>query len=249
MSDFFKSMTVENEPLKGEELFGSQIVCKKCKAPTRTMINGLYFKVPCKCYKRNKQLLKTEQKSLFDNYNILSKPQYKNCSFASTDIVTAEYGKVLEKAKDHCKNKKGLYIYGDTGVGKTHLMVCMAKELKRSLVIKLEDLLDSVKRSYNDKNIQEYKLMDEIYKVPYLFLDDLGIEEYHKNGGDNFNQKIIYKVVENRCLNNRPTFYSSNYKLSQLRNERGIEKRTIDRIAGSCDFIKLNGESYRLRDK
>lgn len=239
-----KRLSIKNKPYKNETMKNGIVVCNKCGKPTRTEINGLYFRVPCEC-KEKKYI--AEETSILENYNLLKKPQYKDVSFFNTKIANTELETACKILKKQSMNNKGVYLYGDTGVGKTHLMVCLARQLNDMIVIKLGTLLELVRSSYNGKNIIEHKLLDDVYNIPYLALDDLGTESFIKNGGDNFNQRILYNIVENRCLDKKPTFYTSNYSLSDLYTKRGVEQRTIDRIAGSCEFIKLSGESYRIK--
>lgn len=230
--------SVKNEPFENEIKVNGVVVCKKCKAPTRVFKAEHYYRIPCRC------IMNVREKSELQKHDMKNTPQYKEVCFETTDLSSKEYKTTIKKAREILKNGRGLYIYGSVGSGKTHLMVCLAKELQ-GLVIKLETLLDLIKRSYSSSG--DYELLQEVYQINYLFIDDLGVEEFSKNNGDNFNQKILYKIVENRMLNNKITSYSSNYSVSQLMTLKGIERRTIDRIVGSCNSIKLDLDSYRTR--
>ena len=244
MKNIISDLSVENKPLfKNEIEKNNLVVCKYCGYPTRVEMQGLFFRMPCRCSEKKNKLPK-KNKSYFDKYNMLHSMQYKDTSFETTEL--SRFSNIGGAVNNVLKNKdKGLYLWGNTGVGKTHLMICIARELQGSLVIKLDTLLDCLKATYNGEKTSDKELMGEIYKTPYLFIDDIGIENFSKNNGDNFNQRILYKVVEERCLRKQPTFYSSNYSVGQLLNDRGVEERTIDRIVGSCTILKLNGDSYR----
>jgi len=179
-----------------------------------------------------------------DRYNMLDAPMYKDVSFSNID--TSMYEPYRSQIKDCLNGNKGVFIYGDVGVGKTMLMMCIAREMKDSLVIKLDTLTEQLRATYRaTSTTEDYRLLEQIYRRPNLFIDDLGVESFIKNGGDNFTQRVLYKVVENRLVRGKVTSFTCNYSISQLVNERGVEKRTADRIVGSCRSIEIRGGSKR----
>ena len=175
---------------------------------------------------------------------MLYTPMFKDTRFSTTD--TSSYEPYREKIKDALNGKCGLFIYGDVGIGKTRLMICLAREMEDSLVIKLDTLTEQLRATYRNSNmIDDFKLLDQVYHRPNLFIDDLGVESFNKNNGDNFTQRILYKVVENRMLLGKPTSFTSNYSIRELINERGVEQRTCDRIVAGCRSVEMRGRSRR----
>lgn len=215
--------------------------CEKCGEPLEAIIQGTLVRIPCRCRKR---LSSPVRASGLDRYNMLYAPIYKDVSFKTTD--TGMYEPYREKIRDALNGRCGLFIYGDVGVGKTRLMICVAKEMEDSLVIKLDTLTEQLRATYrNNNSIDDYKLLEQVYHRPNLFIDDLGVESFNKNHGDNFTQRILYKVVENRMLLGKQTSFTSNYSISELLEDKGVEQRTCDRIVAGCRSVEMRGRSKR----
>jgi DNA replication protein DnaC len=45
----------------------------------------------------------------------------------------------------------------------------------------------------------------------------------------------------------KPIIFTANYSLKELIEDRGMAKRSVDRIMEMCEILKLNGESYRRK--
>lgn len=215
--------------------------CETCGEPLEAVVRGRVVRIPCSCRKRLKTPVNV---SGLDRYNMLFSPMYKDVSFKTTE--TNIYEPFREKIRDALNNRCGLFIYGDVGVGKTRLMMCLAKEMEDPLVIKFDTLTEQLRATYRHNDmLDDFKLLDQVYHRPNLFIDDLGVDSFFKNNGDNFNQRILYKVVENRMLLGKQTTFTSNYSISELINDRGVEQRTCDRIVASCRSIEMRGRSRR----
>lgn len=149
--------------------------------------------------------------------------------------------------------QKGLYFYGPFGVGKTYFLGAIANELAdrgiESMLIYMPEFVREIKSSIKDDSISEK--IDQFKKVSVLMLDDIGAESISAW----FRDEVLGSILQYRMMEGLPTFFSSNYSLSQLEKHlstttRGdIEQvkagRIIERIHQLSIPVEINGESQR----
>ena len=154
------------------------------------------------------------------------------------------------------KNGYGIYLFGDKGVGKTHLTACMANFLISKYVpvlfTNLFEISKAVKSTFNRESSQtEQALIEKFSSIDVLFFDDLGTELFTRNSGEMWLQSLLFDLINKRYNNRKATIFSSNYSLNALVNERGIMEKTVDRISEmtSGAVMKITGRSLRRRFK
>ena len=80
---------------------------------------------------------------------------------------------------------RNLFLYGDTGVGKTFLSNCIAKELiDRShsvIYFSAHELFDTLAKSRFGKDESADEMNEHIFDCDLLIIDDLGIEPIYNN--------------------------------------------------------------------
>lgn len=214
--------------------------CSKCN--DTGIINGQY----CDCFKKelNKILLKESGFNKLEDFN--------NVSFNIFGEQKEQMKKLYSKMKDWCNsnfNKILIMLGGETGVGKTFLMKCMANELiKRNKVVTLttsfamnQDFL----KSYATRDIEEKDtLLDKYLDSEILFIDDLGTE-LRKPG---ITVKYLYLILNERMINNRPTVITTNLRLEDINDyyDERVSSRIIDRQLSIC--VYLTGEDLRRKN-
>ncbi|MBE7073927.1 MAG: AAA family ATPase [Clostridiales bacterium] len=167
--------------------------------------------------------------------------------FQNSDFMQNLYAKMKKWCYSNF-DKTLIYIAGGTGVGKTHLMKCMANELiKRHKVVTLTTSFamhqDFVK-SYACRDLDEKNaLIDKYLNAEVLFIDDLGTELRQPNITINF----LYQVLNERKMNKRPTVITSNLNLSDITDyyDERIFSRIVDKAYSVCIYIQ--GEDIRLK--
>lgn len=214
--------------------------CKKCN--DTGYINGKY----CQCLIREiNNVLKKE--SGFDSLEEFDKTDFS--IFENSDFMK----KLYSKMKDWCHSKfdKNLiFIAGDTGVGKTHLIKCMANELiNLNHVVLLTSSFamhqDFVK-SYSSKDLDEKNnLLDRYLNSEILFIDDLGTELRLPNITVNY----LYQIINERKIKKLPTIITSNLDLYEIKDyyDERISSRIIDKASSICVYVK--GKDLRLTKK
>lgn len=140
---------------------------------------------------------------------------------------------------------RGLYLFSSTkGTGKTRAACIIANELiKKGIVVKFATsgrILDEIKSTYNgESNYTESKLIDDLTSADVLIIDDFGVER-----GNDWRNEKFYNIINNRYITLRPTIFTSNYNLNDLRS-MNYDKRIISRVAESCYMIPFPGQSVR----
>lgn len=260
-----------NFDLKEDEYIKDDIIyCKKCNTPRITILDN-EFKVRCICKCQNEKLekeieerKKQEQIEKFESLqqgSILG-DKYKNTFFNNTDIdrsnsflqAMARCQKYCDIYKDCFKNGYGIYFYGNCGVGKTHLMACMINELNKKnmpcILTNFFEISKIIREAYENKE-SDNSIFNKLSTIPFLFIDDLGTESVQKNGQDVWLQEVVYDILNKRYNKNLPTIFSSNLTLDELKENKGLLPKTIERIFEMTKnaIISIVDESYRKKER
>ncbi|MFD2829110.1 primosomal protein DnaI [Corticicoccus populi] len=165
--------------------------------------------------------------------------------------------KAIQVTKDIASgdNYRGLYVHGEFGIGKSYILGCIANELKEksvsSMIVYVPEILRDLKAGFRDGTTDEkYRTFKE---AEVLILDDLGAEDVTPWARD----EIITSLLHHRMVQNKPTFISSNYSISDLEYRYSITKengreetkarRMTERIRALCEEFELKGKNYRTK--
>lgn len=170
--------------------------------------------------------------------------------------VDANNADAVKFAKNALSTRQGAFLFGERGAGKTFLVSIIAQEyLNANLTvtfIKVPRLLDDLRETYNGKGTYtEAELLDEVYNVDLLILDDFGMEKPTKFAGT-----TLCKIIDARYdVETLTTIITSNFALEKIRadldnaadgkNYNG--SRIYDRLSEICRPILLKGTSRRNR--
>lgn len=268
-------LTMMNIPMNYDNTYEGEdglLYCTKCHTlrVTEHIVPVFERRMPvmCKCMREAEQ--KEKEK---DEYNrkmqmldrirsaSLLGERYKDTTFANTDLsVGGEFEKAFNRCRRYCEiaddaleKGYGIYIYGNSGTGKTHLTACICNELidqyRQCLFTNFFEISKLIRSTYN-RNTEAEGVIKRICEIDFLFIDDLGTEILRKNGEDNWLQEQVFDIINKRYNNEKPTIFSSNYSLNELIEQRGMMEKTVDRIMEmSTAIIKLNGASYRAKNR
>ena len=261
-------MNIENT-YTGED---GLLYCTKCHTRRCTKdpvpLLGKRMPIVCECMKEEERREK-EREAKEEKLRKLDKlrgasllgDRYKYATFDKTDLERPEdFQKAFQRCRKYCQipeqaleNGYGMYIYGDSGTGKTHLTACMCNELMaqmhQCLFTNFFEISKLIRSTWTG-NADSESVIKRVCEVDFLFLDDLGTEALTKNGEDNWLQGQVFDIINKRYNNKKPTIFSSNYSMNQLIADRGMMAKTVDRIGEmSTAMIKLSGESYRRKGK
>lgn len=134
--------------------------------------------------------------------------------------------------------KKGLLIRGISGLGKTHLVRCIAKnELNPVLILSMLEITDEVKSE------GEYEIKLNGNKT--IYLDDVGTEEATVN---HFGTKISFfkNFIESYYLRNKiynKLIISTNNSFSEIEEKYGFRVRS--RMKDMFNVVNVTGQDMR----
>lgn len=141
---------------------------------------------------------------------------------------------------------RNLFLYGDTGVGKTFLSNCIAKELidKSFSVIYLStfELFDTLAKSKFGKDEAADQMNEHILNCDLLIIDDLGTEMTNS-----FTVSQLFLCLNERILRRKSTIISTNLSLESLVDI--YSERTFSRITSNYTILKLTGDDIRIKKK
>lgn len=209
----------------------------------------------CDCFKKyaidlvyNDSNLKNITDS--ENFSTLSYEWYDNTTIDASTKRTPynNMQQVVSVCKDFVTNFDShfdnLLLFGDTGVGKTFLSNCIAKELldtSHSVIyltaIELFKQFEKqdFNRGYQSDDIDNTYILD----CDLLIIDDLGTEV----GNTYTNSKLFY-VINERILRKKSVIISTNLSLSDIRD--AYSERIFSRITSSYKILKLFGNDIRI---
>ena len=140
-----------------------------------------------------------------------------------------------------------LLLYGNTGVGKTFLTHCIAKEaLDHShtvvylTALGLFDLLEKNKFDKALSSVEKNAVVSYILDCDLLILDDLGTEL-----NNSFTSSQLYQVIDTRLVHRKSTIISTNLSFDDLREQ--YSERIFSRITSRYSLLKLTGDDIRLK--
>lgn len=140
-----------------------------------------------------------------------------------------------------------LLLYGNTGVGKTFLTNCIAKELlDRSYTVvyltslNLFDILEKSKFDRAMSQTEKEASLSYILASDLLIIDDLGTEL-----NNSFTSSQLYHCIDTRLTSNRSTIISTNLSFDDLRER--YSERIFSRITSSYTLLKITGDDIRLK--
>ncbi len=162
-----------------------------------------------------------------------------------TQVAVGTASSFIEHAAKGEK-QKGLYIYGKTGGGKTYLASALLNELiirtaRPGLFVNVtQQLFPRLRQTYEDDNRSETEMqvMGQLARVPYLVLDDLGVER-----NTAWEAEVLYNIVDMRYRRRKEVIITSNVPPDEFENlSRG---RITSRLKHMCVVIKMPDEDLR----
>lgn len=144
----------------------------------------------------------------------------------------------IEEYKPH-ESRRGLFLYGIPGTGKTHLAAAIGNSLKLSdytRFVTAPELLLQIKKGFGKD--EEY--LDRLAGTQLLILDDLGSEKPTE-----WVQETLFVLIDRRYTQYRPTIVTSNFSLDEIKDRLGY--RIASRIAEMCEVVELRAKDYRIK--
>lgn len=235
-----------------EDYLTLQYHCPTCKD------TGYINTDKCHCFKKEIVDLLYTQSNLQE---ILEKENFSTCciDFYSCNHIDSLTGRTsresIQIALKACHEFvdtfsyefRNILLYGDTGVGKTFLSHCVAKELIEAshsvIYFSASQLFDYfAKNTFSRKDDQDEDALEHIYDCDLLIIDDLGTEL-----SNSFTMSQLFVCLNERILRKKSTIISTNLALEDIKSI--YSERIFSRISSNYSMLRLTGDDIRIQKK
>lgn len=154
----------------------------------------------------------------------------------------------LKFVKNFDTKFQNLLFYGTTGLGKTFLCNCIAKELldngKTVIYVTAPHLFKMVEEFRFNRSEEDDpgQYMEMIMTVDLLIIDDLGTEF-----STSVTKSELFNFINTRLLNRKHTIISTNLMPSHF--EEQYSDRITSRLFGEYTLLRFIGKDIRLQKK
>lgn len=224
--------------------------CPHCKD------TGYIGNQKCQCFKKAEIDLLYTQSNL---QGILEEENFSTFSYEyySGEIRDASGKTSLERIhrvtdichqfiRDFDQTFSNLFFYGDTGVGKTFLSHCIAKELLDTthsvIYFSAQELFQNFADKRFNRTSEQVDSTEHIYDCDLLIIDDLGTELTNS-----FVNAELFSCINERLINQKSTIISTNLPLESFASV--YSERIFSRISNGYTMLKLFGKDIRVQKK
>ena len=211
-------------------------------------------------YEETPELIAAEKEAAIKKrLNLINLPSsLKNVSFLDVyrdDVARLTVlNRMIKFVNDYPDNRKGLYLFGDFGVGKSFMVAALAHDLSEkrgvsSTLLHYPSFVIDVKNAIGDGNVKN--LVDEIKQAEVLIFDDIGAEQSTPWVRD----EVLQVILQYRMQEDLPTFFTSNFNFEDLEkhfakgkngnDETWEARRVMERIRYLAEETRLEGENRR----
>lgn len=270
-ASFVRKNNIQNDYLKNHlssfiDCLDSLKICENCKGldackqakkgeyVTLNCDGTIYNEVTyCKLYLEKKR--KEKRLSYFVRCDI---PEaYENLTLDKVEPVDDNISNLMLECYDILDEKryKGLYIYGDLGVGKTYMCMALANSLankqKKVAFVKVNFFVNEMRKLISINNEEYDKTLKSLKTVDYLILDDIGSESVSAYSRDD----LLFNILDYRMEYKLTTIFTSNLSKDALLKHYTYDvkdnssiiraKRLYERVDILSDDFVLEGKNKR----
>ena len=155
--------------------------------------------------------------------------RYKNSKY---DNVPNQIKDLFENIKS---SRRGIYIYGSVGCGKTHLLYALKSKWEESnkpaIFRNTVTLIQSIRSDFDKINVDKERDVEFILNsASLLMIDDIGAEKI-----TDFVSETFYSIINHRYEKMYPIIFTSNLSIEELANKIG--DRIASRIVEMCVVV------------
>jgi len=216
---------------------------KKCRCLEQKIIDKAYAQ------SNLRDICKYEN---FDNFDLryYSDEIDKKEGVSPKENIKMVMNRCLEFVDKFGKEFQNIMLCGQTGLGKTFLCNCIAKEiLDKGYTVLYATAFQLFKmveeeRFGNDTQQEEYThdYLDLVLSVDLLIIDDLGTEFLTV-----LTRSEFYNFINTRLLEKKPTIISTNLTMENM--IANYSDRVVSRIQGNYRTFEIFGKDIRIQKK
>ena len=234
-----------------EEFFTDIYKCILCQD------KGIHKDKHCKCLKQRlisryfemSNLGKVLENENFDSFDMNFYSDLKEAKYGISPRENMEriWSVAIKFAENFGENFQNLFMYGNTGLGKTFLSNCIAFDLLNKGHTVLYTTAAQLFRQVEDARFNKGQgggeaMMAAAYEVDLLIFDDLGTEF-----STTVTTSELFNFINTRLLTKKPTIISTNLAPNDLENL--YSDRITSRIFGEYTLLHFFGEDIRIAKK
>lgn len=151
-------------------------------------------------------------------------------------------------AGDFVRKHRDAILVGPPGVGKSHIIQSVGRELIRAgFTVFYRSIFDCVRDFLHDEAFEGHdRVLNRYLKPDLLILDDMGMKQLPKKSGE-----FLFEIIMRRH-ELRSTMMTSNRPLEdwgKLIGDVPAATAILDRFLQDAELIEITGRSYRLRGR
>lgn len=151
-------------------------------------------------------------------------------------------------AGDFVRKHHDAILIGPPGVGKSHLVQSIGRQLIRDgYTVYYRSIFDCVRDFLHDEAFEGHdRILNRYLKPDLLILDDMGMKQLPKKSGE-----FLFEIIMRRH-ELRSTIMTSNRPLEdwgKLIGDVPAATAILDRFLQDAELIQITGRSYRLRGR
>lgn len=201
----------------------------------------------CDCFKKlcgslSAMKLNRNAQLKLSSFDTFSLSYYKGDDYFTMNRIfnfARNYAETFHSASE------SIFMYGKTGLGKTHLSLAIANRvLEKGYSVIYDSIINILRKIEQEHFSREHssEMIDLVMETELLILDDLGTE-YETP----FYSSTVYNIINTRLNSGKPTIISTNLELAVIR--RRYDERVVSRITGVYTCMEFKGEDVRFQLK
>jgi len=138
--------------------------------------------------------------------------------------------------------KKGLFLKGITGSGKTHTLYAVRSVVANwGKATRVENWVKLLYEMRKDNFSKTDSIINQMIESQYIFIDDIGAEKMSE-----WNEEILYMIINEAYTNERNLFITTNLSDEDFLKKYG--ERLVSRISSMCLEITMPEKDRRTEE-
>lgn len=261
---------LNNYDFRTEYRAGNDIFCRKCHKPKTFHEPARNFIVRCSCdcdraaweEERAAQTRRLREERFAESKARLTDlgRSYENARFSCIDFQTAEdsYVTAIERCERFCANfdvacrsGRGLWLFGDKGVGKAHFGACILHKLeddgRTAIFTSANKIISEVMATYKSQSVSESAVVKPLVSCECLIINNLDEVVSTSRKTETFAQRKLAEILRARLEDNRPTVIISRTEIEPFGEREIFPDDVIDLLMSKQVQLRLVGPNRRLR--